>query len=378
MPPDDPGFLSADDLRIDPVRLDRAKALIQSWTLDGTIPAVSVCVGRRRGCLAPWAVGRMDESSDAELVDPDTTFLVASLAKPLVAVATILLVERGGFLLDDRVVRHFPEFDRFGKDEVCIRHLLTHTSGLPDMLPDNVALRERHASLTEFLEAAARVPLLFPPGTQVRYQSVGFLVLAELIRRISGQSLGDFLRDEVFVPLGLTATRLGISSADDLRRRATIRLGPEASATSWHWNSPYWLAMGAPWGGLVTTASDYGRFLRAMLRGGEIDGVRILSQASAAAMVENQLQAIPGLSEESAKRDPWGFGWRLRPPGRSSFFGDLVGPKMFGHWGSTGTLAWADPDLDAFAVILTTLPQDPEGRYLAMASNALAAIFEDS
>src|SRR5262249_25027519 len=107
-----------------------------------------------------------------------------------------------------------------------------------------------------------------------------------------------------------------------------------------------------------------------------LDGTRVLSQASVRAMTRNQLDYFPALPEEDRRCRSWGLGWRLGWPGRSDNYGDLVGPRVFGHWGATGTVLWMDPDTDAFFVLLTNQPQGDEGRYLARASNAFAACLD--
>lgn len=91
------------------------------------------------------------------------------------------------------------------------------------------------------------------------------------------------------------------------------------------------------------------------------------------AATRNQLFGMPGVPATDRDTRPWGFGWRLNWPGFSAYFGDLLGPRMYGHMGATGTVLWMDPDRDAFAVILTTEPQEPHGTYLARLSNAITA-----
>ncbi len=317
----------------------------------------------------------MAPETDARAVGDDTLFLVASITKPIVATAVLLLMERGDVLLDDPVARFVPEFGRNGKGSVRLRHLLTHTSGLPDMLPNNVALRASHAPLARFVEAIYELPLAFPPGSQVRYQSTGFAILAEVLERVSGLPIAEFLRREIFEPLGMIDTSLGMES-DKQHRIASVRLDGEQVGTSWHWNSSYWLSLGAPWGGLITSARDLARFCRMMLGEGELDGVRVLSPASVRAAISNQLAAMPLLPEADRTTRPWGLGWRLNWPGSSANFGDLLGPRAFGHWGATGTLLWVDPDADAFLVLLTTQPGCDEGRELGRISNAVAAALE--
>src|SRR5207245_6257598 len=117
----------------------------------------------------------------------------------------------------------------------------------------------------------------------------------------------------------------------------------------------------------------FARFCQMMLNGGSLGSVRILSPLSVRAMISNQLAAMPLVPEEERRCRPWGLGWRLNWPGHSANFGDLLGPRAFGHWGATGTLCWIDPDTEAFAVILTTQPQEPEGRFPARLSNAICA-----
>jgi CubicO group peptidase (beta-lactamase class C family) len=110
-----------------------------------------------------------------------------------------------------------------------------------------------------------------------------------------------------------------------------------------------------------------------MLQGGSLDGKRILSPASVRAMTMNQLAQMPQVPEEERRCRPWGLGWRLNWPAHSANFGDLLGPRTFGHWGATGTVCWLDPDAQTFCILLTTQPQEPEGRFLARVSNIVAA-----
>jgi CubicO group peptidase (beta-lactamase class C family) len=156
-------------------------------------------------------------------------------------------------------------------------------------------------------------------------------------------------------------------------RIAEVRISPEQERTDWNWNTPYWLGFGAPWGGLITSPGDFARFCRMMLHGGTLDGVRVLAPATVRAATSNQLAGMPDVPEVDRRYFPWGLGWRLNWPGHSANFGDLLGPRTYGHWGATGTLCWIDPDAGAFAVLFTTEPQGESGRDLARLSNVLAA-----
>jgi CubicO group peptidase (beta-lactamase class C family) len=201
---------------------------------------------------------------------------------------------------------------------------------------------------------------------------MGTAALAEVVRRVAGVPLAAFLRDEVFGPLGMTETSLGWRP-ETQARIAAVRLPPDQEGADWGWNTPYWLGFGAPWGGLITSPGDLARFCRMMLGEGALDGVRVLGRSTVRAMTANQLAAMPGVPDVERRCRPWGLGWRLAWPGHSANFGDLPGPRAFGHWGATGTFCWIDPDADAFLVLLTTAPGGDDGRHLARFSNAVAA-----
>ncbi len=299
-------------------------------------------------------------------------FLVASVTKPVTVTAVMMLVERGLLTLEDKVAAIVPRFAARDKADIEVRHLMTHTSGLPDMLADNDKLRAAHKPFSAFVDAVCREPLLFPPGTRVNYQSMGTALLGEIVHQLSGKTLPEFLRQEVFEPLGMTDTSLGWDPAKK-ERIAAVRIKPEAQKTDWHWNSPYWLGFGAPWGGMITSPADMARFCQMMLNGGKLGDVCILSPATVRTMTCNQLAALPLVPEEERRCRPWGLGWRLHWQGHSNSFGDLLGPRTYGHHGATGTLVWIDPDAEAFLVLFTTQPQEPEGRFLSRLANAVAA-----
>src|SRR4051794_5353184 len=160
-----------------PDRLERAYDILERWTKAGQIPGAALCVGRGTSLVEPKFFGRQGPGPADPAIRPNALFLVASITKPMTATAVMLLVERGALALEDRVAEFVPAFARNGKQDVRIRHLLTHTSGLPDMVPNNDALRAAHAPLGAFIDATVALPLLFPPGTQVLYQSMGFAML---------------------------------------------------------------------------------------------------------------------------------------------------------------------------------------------------------
>ena len=347
------------------------------------LPCVAIMTGTAETISGRFHAGRQN-SDTSEPLHEDAIFLVASITKPIVAMAALQLIEKGHFTLADRVVDFIPEFGREGKYGIEVRHLLTHTSGLPDMLTDNLELRQSHASLKRFVERTCQEPLAFPPGRGVQYQSMGFAILGEIISIVTGKTCAQHLQDEFFQPLAMNNTSLGATDdwfVGSVSRSARIpdAIVPEAhaSGTEWNWNSRYWRQLGAPWGGLLTSANDLATFAQFMLRSGTTqDGTRLLSPATIDAATRNQLQYMRDVPDEERRCRPWGLGWRLNWPAHSANFGDLLGPRTYGHWGATGTVLWIDPDAGNFALILTTLPQEPSGKYLARLSNTVAAAWE--
>jgi CubicO group peptidase (beta-lactamase class C family) len=361
-----------ESIGLDPVAIRRADELVQRWLTDDRIPAAGWCIGRRGRMLEPRMVGRQRPAKDAPALRKDALFLIASPTKPVTATAIMMLLERGRLSLDDRVADFVPAFAANGKRDVQIRHLMTHTSGLPDMVPDNEKLRRAHQPLSAFLRETNRLPLLFPPGTRVNYQSMGILMLAEVVHQVSGVTLADFLAKEVFGPLEMNDTALGMQGPRR-ERIAHVRVPAALEKEDWNWNTPYWHGLGVPWGGLITSPGDFANFCQMMLNGGILGKTRILSPASVRAMTSNQLAAMPRVPEEDRRCKPWGLGWRLNWPAHSANFGDLLGPRTFGHWGATGTLVWIDPDAEAFFILFTTQPQEPEGRFLSRLSNVVSS-----
>jgi CubicO group peptidase (beta-lactamase class C family) len=270
---------------------------------------------------------------------PDTVFLLASITKPMTAAGLMALVEQKRLSLDVPVSPHAPELlagagaDGTWRAALTLRHLLTHTSGLPDMPPQNLALRARHAPLADFLADALTVPLSFAPGTRVRYQSMGFLLAALIAERLTATPFRQHLAHTLFEPAGMAASSLGLGGRA-LAATARCQVPEDGGG----WNSPYWRELGSPWGGAHGTAADLTRWLRTF--GGAGKGP--LSPASRTAM--RTLATPPG-------QPAYGLGWRL------GGFAPQLSARTFGHSGATGVTAWMDPDRDLTCVLLTTLPE---------------------
>ena len=369
---------TAEAIGLSPDRLERAYALLGDAVVQGQIPGAALLVARRGVALAPHAFGRLrPEANESDgPIQPDTIFLVASVTKPVTVAGLMLLVERGQLALDDPVCDHIPEFAANGKEGVRIRHLMTHTSGLPDMLPEDRSLRAQHASLDEFARRVCALKLDFEPGTHIQYQSMGILMLAQIAQRITGLRFPAFLRQEVFNPLGMADTFLGVDTATAdptiLSRIAHVHVPDEMRDVDWGWNTPYWWGMGAPWGGMFSTVSDIWRFLQLFLDQGRSGDHQHLAPATVAEMIRDQTSAMPGISRAEARAQAYGLGWR-RWPFHSAYFGDLLSPASFGHGGATGTVVWADPARELVCALFTTEPSAQSARLLGLCSNLVAA-----
>jgi len=367
---------SPKDIGLSTEKLEKAYCVLQGRVADGTIMGGAIQIGRSQAQLEPRVFGRRSIEYQDALVEADTIFLCASITKPIVATAVMLLVERGELALDDTVQSIVPEFEGPMKEKVVLRHLLTHTSGLPDQLLENRDLRSRHAPMEDFLQIIYKTPLLFRPGTNVSYQSSGFAVLGEIIKRTSGKSLRDFLKQEIFDPIGMIDTTLGADWSKKSRMgeqnipQATFQYG-EKGADSWNWNSKYWRELGAPWGGLLSTTNDLLKLLDMYLRRGTVDNRCLFNSRTIGLMISNQVDLMPSIPEDVRKANPWGLGWILQK--YDSGFGDISSRRTFGHSGATGTVMWADPEADLACVILTNQPYEEVLASFNKISNLIAS-----
>jgi CubicO group peptidase (beta-lactamase class C family) len=331
-------------------RFDDAAAVLAEAVTLGQVRAAVLHVEHRES---------RDTRHFGDARSPDAMFLLGSITKPIAVAALMTLYDKGEFALDDPLSRFMADFTGDGRDKVTLRHLLTHTAGLPDQLPDNNELRAAHAQLSEFVAHAARLTPEFEPGSQYQYSSMGILLASHVAEVISGTTINDFVSRELLQPLEMNHSALGLGEfqLEDMISCQTEFGAPEsgagdAAARDWDWNSPYWRHLGAPWGGGHASAADIGRFLREFLdqRG------TVLRPESARLMITNHNS--PGLT-------PRGLGFSV---GKSA--GSLgCSDQTFGHTGSTGTIAWADPQAETICVVLTSLP----GRAISPHPRELAA-----
>jgi CubicO group peptidase (beta-lactamase class C family) len=353
------------DVGMSQSRLDRVVDCLSTETGQRHVTSASICVARHGRIVLHRGFGRLSEQTDAPPTEPDTLYILASISKPIAVCALMLLVERGDVVLADRVQRYLPEFAGEHKDKVRVWHLLSHTSGLPDQLPENTQLRRAHASLSRFVAAALKTPLLYEPGKGFGYQSMGTLLAGEIVERVTSRRLRDFLREEVFQPLGMTRTTLGLGTSK-VEQTAIYQTGPETEdLRSWGPNTQYWRDIGHPWGGVHSTTGDLAILLQAFINGGAYGSTRLFSPTTVAAMTRDHNAGLDA---------PWGLGWALRDSPVWNSFGDLGSARTFGHVGATGTVAWADPERQLLCALLTTRSAaDRDGFLLHRVSNMVQA-----
>lgn len=291
----------------------------------------------RSACLAVRQGGIKRVHSKGPKPGVEQVFLLASITKPMTACGVMKLVDAGELSLADPVKKFIPEFHGGDRDLVTIKHLLTHTSGLPDMLPENEKLRAQHAPLADFVAGTCRIPLLFKPGTKCQYQSMGILLAAEIVERITQVPFREFLDRVLFRPLAMNDTSLGLGGR---RIRDTAQCQVSGN-DSWNWNSPYWRNLGAPWGGAHANASDILKLLNYFTKPDD----RVLKGQTARTMVTDQNKGL---------NDQWGIGWAVK----RNRVGKACSDRAFGHSGSTGTMCWGDPASDTSFVLLTTKPAE--------------------
>ena len=369
-------YATAAEIGLDQSKLDAAYRLLEEWTIgpEAPVPGGAIVVGRRGKIVEPRFFGRQGPEPAAGAIRRDGMFLLASITKPVTYMAAMKLVERGLLNLSDPVMRHIPDFAAHHKEDTLVLHLFTHTSGMPDMLPDNAELRQRHAPLKTFVEGAINSMPLFPPGTDFSYQSMGTLVVAELVQRLSGMTIHEFIRREILEPLELKATGLG-SKGFDRERLVRVEIPEYQIGSTFGWNSRYWQEFGAPWGGMFSSPEDFAVICQMLLNGGAVGDTRVLSPGTVQMMTTNRLADQPDVPEPVRRARPWGLGWSLNARGTSKSWGDTLGANVFGHTGATGTMCWIDPDRDGFCLLFTTAIRSHAPWRLVNLSNLIGAAF---
>jgi CubicO group peptidase (beta-lactamase class C family) len=344
--PDPPGHPLANpaELGMGLSQLVRAEATLARRVDAGALPGAALAVGRHGKTVLERGFGHLTWSPGSPEIDPDhTVYDLASLTKVVATTtAVMLLVEDGSMSLDTPVAEYLPGFSGLAKDHVTVRHLLTHTSGLP-------AWADLWAETPEAaLRNAIAAPLEVLPGVRVEYSDIGFIVLWAAAEAAAGQPLYRLLDTRVFGPLGMMSTTF--LPGEQCGRCAPTGQRADGSYYRGVVHDPLSRRLGGISGnaGLFSTVHDLARFAAMLASGGEIDGVRVLDSTTVAEFSSRQ----PGAGTRA-------LGWDTPDPFGGGAAGLQISPRAFGHTGFTGTSLWIDPDRGTWVVLLSNRTFEP-------------------
>lgn len=322
----------------DLTRLNRIDAIAAEQIAKANVPGAVVVVVHDDAVVFRKAYGHRQLVPEKRDMTFDAVFDMASLTKPIATATSVMrLVEQGKIKLSEPVAKYWPEFAANGKEAVTVEQLMLHTAGL---IPDN-SIKDYVGTRDEMLGRVAGQKLEAPPGTRFKYSDVGFIALGALVHKVSGQPLDQFAAENVFKPLKLTAT--GYKPAAGAPFAVTGVRDGKLIAGEVH--DPRAFALGGVAGhaGLFSTVDDVTRYCRMLLRGGELDGVRILSPLAVKYFTDPH--PVPGGLRS--------YGWDV-DTSYSGPRGDLFpAGDGFGHTGFTGTSVWVDPPSKTAIIILT-------------------------
>ena len=343
---------------LDVRKFDAIEALVRDEIGQKRLPGAVVLIGVGDRVVYQKAFGNRALVPSAEPMTLDTMFDVASLTKVVATTTSVMmLIEQGKLRLVDRVATFIPGFERYGKADITIRHLLTHVSGLR---PD-VDLDEWVGTDAAIQRAVEEVPTT-PAGTRFVYSDINFFLLGEIVRRVSGQPLDEYTREHVFKPLGMKDTMFNPPAS------LIPRIAPTESCTPYGWpcdgpdrqmlrgvvHDPTARRMSGVAGhaGLFSTAADLAVFCRMLLNNGSYRGLRILAPLTVAKMTT----PVPASEDRNLRALGWDF-----DSSYSGNRGELLPIGSFGHTGFTGTSLWIDPLTRMFVVFLSNRVH-PDGK----------------
>ncbi|MBS0206013.1 MAG: beta-lactamase family protein [Planctomycetes bacterium] len=351
----------------DPAKLGRLRSTLQGFVDKNVVAGAVAAVGTHRGLVAIEAVGQQNREQNLPM-RPNATFRIASMTKPITALAIMILVDEGKLSVEDPVEKHLQEFKgqmivssrdpdagtvtlKKPTRPITVRDLLTHTSGLPGGFPEGISdlYFRRHLTLGEAVATSSQRPLDFEPGSKWAYCNAGIDTLGRIVEVVSGESFEQFLERHLFRPLGMSDTTFYPSDEQVARlaglydlKEGQLRpvgyqlLGPTKSA-----RHPI------PAGGLYSTAEDLAKLYQLMLLRGAIGELRIVSEKSVADMTRNQ---TGNLTAGFTPNVGMGFGWQVtrQPDGVHA----MLSAGSYGHGGAFGTQGWIDPTKDLYIILL--------------------------
>jgi CubicO group peptidase (beta-lactamase class C family) len=391
-------YVAAEDhADVDPASVERVWQATRHWYAAGMHPAIQVCVRRQGKVVLNRAIGHgwgngPDDAPDAEriAVTTETPFCVYSAAKAMTTTVVHMLVERGVFSLDDRVCDYLPSYTSHGKDRTTIRHVMTHSAGVPFATGPKPDLKRMNDS-DYAREMLGNLRPVYPPGLVHMYHALTWGPLTrELVSAATGKNIRDVLADEILDPLGFRWTNYGVAPQDVplvAPSHATGKPLPAPIAAAFKLavggtthqiipftNTPAFLTSVVPSSSTVSNADELSRFAELLCRGGELDGVRIMSPETLRAATKQARRMRPDIAM-GLQPMRWGTGYMLGSK-RFGPFG-LDAPAAFGHTGLVDIAVWADPERElAVGVVSSGKPGGHrEAKRYPAVLDAIAAAF---
>jgi CubicO group peptidase (beta-lactamase class C family) len=360
-------------------RLDRLSTTLQSEVARGRVPGAVALVARNGRVAYFESFGKRDPAADAPMAK-DTIFRIYSMTKPVVSVAAMMLWEQGRFLLDDPIGTYLPELNdlkvavqRDGAMEyapaarkITIQDLFRHTSGLTyefrgagpiHKMYMEAKIYRRNQSSAEQIATLGQMPLIHQPGTRWEY-SRSTDVLGRLVEVLSGETLGTYLQNHIFAPLGMVDTAFHVPQAKHSRLAEAFAKDPDSGGTVQLLDvrdAPKFESGG---GGLVSTASDYAKFLQMLLNRGVLNETRLLSRKTVELMTADHLGPITGAPDLLVPGYGFGLGFAVRLHAGIATMPGSIGQYFWG--GLAGTTFWVDPAENLFAILLIQAPGQRE------------------
>jgi serine-type D-Ala-D-Ala carboxypeptidase len=360
-------LLASDEL-LDAGRAATIDFMLERAVSQGSIGGGVVLVGNHSGVTYTASRGKTGFSADASALNERTIFDIASLTKVVATAPAIMkLLEEGRISLLDPLTRWFPEFEGSGREDITILNLLTHTSGLND-----IAINEAEPLITAIHKAALQKNGR-SAGSRFLYADINFILLSELVGRVTGFSLDRYCRENFFGPLGMGETMF--LPPHDLAGSIAPTLGTSKEMVSGIVQDENARHLGGIAGhaGLFSSASDLSRYAQMILNNGRLHGIKVFEER-----VLEQMTAPYFYSNGAVVR---GLGWDIHSPfssPRGSFFSEM----SFGHTGYSGSSIWIDPEHDLFVILLTVRfdYRDPRqiNRLRSDISSIAASIFSHS
>ncbi len=330
---------------------------------SGLIPGAVLLVGCGGRVVYRKAYGERALIPRREPMTEDTMFDAASLTKVIATTPSIMkLFEQGKIRIDDPVTNYLPEFQG-GKSDITVRDLLTHFSGLrPDL-----DLKPAWSGYETGIQRALIDKPVRPPGIRFVYSDINFILLGEIVHRLSGRLVSGFARENIFEPLGMHDTMFQ-PGADRMPRIAPTEIDPATDKPIRgvvHDDTSRYMGGVAGHAGMFTTAGDLAKFAQMMLDRGQAGGIRLFSPLT----IEKFTTPATPASQAILR----GLGWDIDSP-FSSNRGELFPIGSYGHTGFTGTSVWIDPTSRTYVILLTNVVHPHRGKSLSSLRSRVATI----